>query len=180
MAGKKKGGTTTSGGSKRGGGSDDDSANGRRPGARGLHIVGSTWDEEPLPDPEYLDEELPFSAALITPPEPKVIAQFFCPACGKKLLGPEGFQVCPHLLFAMESGEGRVLHFDPRLKDLVSYLRQDPDDMEDDPIDVMYDLVESKFKDQYSMIHIEIEGFKMHDVEGEVVLDLLLDLAADL
>lgn len=177
MAGK-KGKTPTFGGSK-GRGLDDDSTT-KGPDDEILDPVDSAWDEEPMPDAAFLEDELPFSAALITPPEPAVIKQFFCPACGKKLVGPEGVAVCPHLLFAMESGEGRILYSDPTLGDLVRYLNQNPDEMEDDPIDFMYDLVIKKFKFTYAMLHIEIEGFQLSDVQDEVVLDLLLDLAADL
>lgn len=143
-------------------------------------LVDAAFDEDEPLDGPYLDEELPFSAALITPPEPKTLKQFFCPACGHQIVGPKGVNPCPHTLFVMESGEERVFHCDARLKEMIPYLKKDPEEVDQDPFDFMYDIIIAKFEFPYGILHVELEGFELADVPGEVVLDLVLDFSAGL
>ncbi len=178
MAGKKK--SPISKGTGRGSKGKEGETPKRPEGGNVLNLVRPGFDEDDELEAPYLDDELPFSAALITPPEPKLLTKFFCPACGAQLVGPKGLEPCPHLIFAMESGENRVLYSEPRFKDLVRYLGTDPDEMDQDPIDVMYDLIVAKFEFPYSILHVELEGFELADVPGEVVLDLVLDFSIGL
>ncbi|GEM_PF-5930085 len=145
-----------------------------------LHAnFGNHWDEEDDPiDDMLLDDDPPFSDALITMPDGHVVKAFFCPACGAQLLGPKGLTPCPHLLFAMEATEYSILHADPRFDAMGDFLKNYPDEADEEPVEFLFQLIETKIDHPYSVVHFELEFAILPFYGHPTPLTLVIDFAA--